>query len=724
MQDTTITRRGFLATAAGAAVATAAVGASRSAWDQAFGVNYHSDEDVREVHSTCYGCGANCGFTAYVNKGKLGKVIGDAENPSAAGKLCAIGYAYPRVAEGEDRLVEPLKRNAQGGFDPITWDQAFSEIAARVGSMQPQELAFIGDGRPTSSFYGKRLMWALGSANVYTDDAAHSLSRKAGTYAAIGAEGYTPDVEHSQMTLLVCDGALDGMRPAHIAALETARQNGAHIVMVGPVQSGDTRFASEWLGIKPGSQLALVLALSAELLRDGYDKAFVDAQGAGFDEYRAAVSSYGAKWAEGVTGLPEDSIERLAAELRNAAPACSVSLGLREGNGALYGNSGELARATALLNALLGCYNQKGGALVDVCVRPGELDGIEAVAAPNAQRVGDTDYPLAAQVGGSSAVALKAAHEGALHGVIFCETDYAADASSPSYVRSAIEGCDLSVYVGTELCETAQACQYVLPDVSYLERADLPSFVDGPVPSVVTHSAAIDVLHAGTKPLDEIFGGLAKACGVGDAFDFSLEDVARAQLESVGVSYDGAVSVGTVSLAEDAVTYGELPVWGTPSGKIEFASDTCRAAGLSASPMWVEPTHVLADGQLALASGALPVNAGGLAADDDAIAMLISKYDLSRVWLNEADAKRLGIADGDTVTLANQSDLTARVRVTNRVVPGAVFVPEGFGRTSSGEAHAKGVGVNVADLVPFAVEAAYGSGMVRDAVLTVQKAGA
>lgn len=719
MRDATITRRGFIAATAGALGAVTAAGAAGSAWDAALAANYQTSDDVELIYSSCAGCSNNCGFTAYVSEGKLGKVIGDAENPASGGKLCAIGYAYPQIVESDKRVVEPMKKNAQGTFEPISWDEAFTAIASVIGGMQPEKLAFIGNGRPTSSFYGERFMWALGSANVYSDDAARSLARKAGTYAALGFEGYTPDVAHSKMTLYLCDGALGGMYPAQLAAMQAGHENGARIVVAGPGMTGDVKFADEWLAVKPGTQLALVLALANDMLENGYDANFVAAQGVGFEEFRTAIMPYNAHWAEGITGVEANAISELAADLREAAPACSVALDRRGGNGALYGNSGELARATALLNALLGCYNQKGGALVNVAVRPGELQGITPVDAPKAERVGDRDYPLGAQVGGSAAAAIKAAHDGAISGLIFCGTDFAGDAASPEYVRSAIEGCDLSVCIDIEMSETAQACQYVLPDVSYLERDELPAFVDGPTPGVTMRNAVLAVANVATKPLQDIFCGLAKACGIGDLFDFSAEDVARAQLQSVGVSYDGAASIGSVAFHDKAVAYGELPAWNTPSGKVEFASEACKVAGVSAAPTWVEPSNMSTEGQFALVSGSLPINSGALAGSVESLALIAAKYDLSRVWLNVQDANRLHVASGDAVTLVNQTERKATVRVTDCVMPGVVFVPSGFGRSKSGDD-----GVNVADLVPFAIEPAYGAGMVRDAALTVQKAGA
>ena len=45
----------------------------------------------------------------------------------------------------------------------------------------------------------------------------------------------------------------------------------------------------------------------------------------------------------------------------------------------------------------------------------------------------------------------------------------------------------------------------------------------------------LEPIHPETKPCDEIFAGLAEACGVGEYFPFTVEELAAAQLETVGV---------------------------------------------------------------------------------------------------------------------------------------------------------------------------------------------
>ena len=114
-------------------------------------------------------CSSKCGFTGYVEDGVLTKMIGDVAHPYCAGNACARGYGYAQIAYSKDRLTDPLKKNAQGKFEAISWDQAYSEISEKINEIienhGPEALAMVQDPRPSGKYYTTRFMNALGSAN-------------------------------------------------------------------------------------------------------------------------------------------------------------------------------------------------------------------------------------------------------------------------------------------------------------------------------------------------------------------------------------------------------------------------------------------------------------------------------------------------------------------------------------------------------------------------------
>ncbi|MEG2982342.1 MAG: molybdopterin dinucleotide binding domain-containing protein, partial [Raoultibacter sp.] len=100
-------------------------------------------------------------------------------------------------------------------------------------------------------------------------------------------------------------------------------------------------------------------------------------------------------------------------------------------------------------------------------------------------------------------------------------------------------------------------------------------------------------------------------------------------------------------------------------------------------------------------------------------------YDLTRVWLNAAVAAQLGIADGDEVEITSDSHVgKARVKVTQRMNPTALFMPSHYGCSVPEQHIAYNVGPRQMDFVPFHIEPAYGSAMTQEVMVTVKKVGA
>ncbi|MFR2030436.1 MAG: molybdopterin-dependent oxidoreductase [Collinsella sp.] len=84
-----------------------------------------------------------------------------------------------------DRILHPMRRRADGsGFDAISWDEAFAQIAARLGEIVdghgPRALGMTLGVPSFDRYWGYRLMHALGSPNVYGADGACEVSRLTG----------------------------------------------------------------------------------------------------------------------------------------------------------------------------------------------------------------------------------------------------------------------------------------------------------------------------------------------------------------------------------------------------------------------------------------------------------------------------------------------------------------------------------------------------------------
>ena len=93
------------------------------------------------------------------------------------------------------------------------------------------------------------------------------------------------------------------------------------MVVVDPRLTVTASKADRWLAIRPGTDMALGLALIHHILDQGlHDRQFCDAWVLGWERWRDFIlaAGYTPDWAEPITTIPADEIRRLAEEMAGA----------------------------------------------------------------------------------------------------------------------------------------------------------------------------------------------------------------------------------------------------------------------------------------------------------------------------------------------------------------------------------------------------------------------
>ena len=727
--NSSVTRRTFLkGSAATAALAATGAGVcSLGAW-QAEVAHAEGSYERKEGASLCNGCSSKCGLVATTLGGQLFTLRGSDVHPYAKGTICGRGHGVAQIAYSDERLTQPMRRAADGSFEAIDWDTAFSEIGAKVKDILakngPEALAIVQDPRPSGKEYSKRFINALGSANIYTHGAACNSSKEAGFAQTIGTGNFSVDFGNSKMVVFIGRSYGDGIRPSSVQSLAAAADKGTRIVIVDPRLNNSGIFATDWVSIKPGTDLAFLLGICNVLIEeDLYDHEFVEQNAVGFDEFAAQAKEYTPAWAEQQCGVPAATIEEIARALAKAAPAAAVEASWRAAFGCAHQNSFDTARAVTAVNALLGSWGAKGGALLTSSPKAGDIDKQKFPSAPKpeAKRVGDKEYPLAPSGMGSNLAVLQAALDGAMKGVFFYNSNAVQGYAQPKVWREGLEKTDLVVTIDVQMSETALASDYVLPECTYLERMELPEFIGGKKHYVAMRTQVLEPIHPETKPCDEIFAGLAEACGVGEYFPFTVEELVAAQLETVGVSLDELKEKGIVELSDPGFEY-KTPKFKTPTEKFQFSSEAVGEAGLNPvigwTPRLVEPKQ----GEFYLVGGKQGIHSHTMTQNVATMNAISREYGLERAWISAQDAADLGIADGDMIEIAS-SEHTGQVaaRVTQRMRPGVVFLPTHYGGSSPYQSRAYQFGLNMTDFVPFHMEPGTGATMSQEVAVTVRK---
>jgi len=82
----------------------------------------------------CRICEPLCGMIATVEDGGLVALRPDNDHPLSSGFACQKGIAFTEVVNDPDRVTTPLRRGA-GGFEPVSWEEAMADIAARLSQI-------------------------------------------------------------------------------------------------------------------------------------------------------------------------------------------------------------------------------------------------------------------------------------------------------------------------------------------------------------------------------------------------------------------------------------------------------------------------------------------------------------------------------------------------------------------------------------------------------------
>jgi thiosulfate reductase/polysulfide reductase chain A len=323
---------------------------------------------VSTTPTVCDMCFWKCAGHVYKEDGELWKITGNPEDLHSAGRLCTRGTGGPGAYLDPDRLKKPLMRVTIDGkqtFREAPWDVALDFIAEKMKSIAatdgPERMLMLNHGAGSSHF--RHLLRAYGSDSHAEPAFAQCRGpRDVGFRLTLGESASSPertDMANSRCIVLIGSHIGENLHNAQVQTLAEALNNDVTLITVDPRFSVPAGKSKYWLPIKPGTDIALLLAWMNVLITEGlYDKDFVERYTTGFDQLARHVQDYTPEWVYLETGIKPDVIRQTAREMAKAAPATLVHPGR---HAVWYGDDTQRSRAIAMLNALLGSWNRKGG---------------------------------------------------------------------------------------------------------------------------------------------------------------------------------------------------------------------------------------------------------------------------------------------------------------------------------------------------------------------------
>ena len=621
------------------------------------------------IKTTCpRDCYDACGIAvAKRADGKI-KVLGDPDHPVSRGALCgkcAIAYNGAWL-DPKLRLTRPLKRvgpKGEGRFEPVSWDAAFGEIAARLkgivaagGAETIWHSHYTGTCSMIAGGFPQRFLNRLGAGEIDPDSICNAAGHLALQYMyGTSTEGFDPRMASRAKSIVIW-----GANP-HASAPHQHKhwihETEAKLIVVDPVKHPTAAAAHLHLQPFPGSDAALAFAFAHVLRREGMiDRAFLAQHAIGWEELEPEIARCTPEWAAPITGVPAADIEA-AARLFGAGPALLwMGQGLQR-----QPKGGNVFRAVAMLSAFKGDFGKPGAGFLFLNggARRG-LDG-DYVEAPHLRA---RPKRVASHM---DLVRLLSDPEQS-RGLITWNINIAASNPRQEELHARLKREDLfHLAIDCFATDTTDFADFVLPAAGFLEFDDMvsPYFHL----SLSAQAKAIEAIGE-SLPNQEIFRRLAEAMGFNEPELFEedvmiLDTLAR---QAGLTDFASLKARGTVELFKDPVPLFPDLKFPTPSGKIELKSARAEEDGHPALPYpWADPRPE--SGHFRLLSPASPWLMNSSYHEDAKIA---EKVGPETVLLHPDDAALLSLHAGDAVAVANATGRLAMRIEVGEIVPRGV----------------------------------------------------
>ncbi|NOH95157.1 DmsA/YnfE/YnfF family dimethyl sulfoxide reductase [Vibrio sp. 99-70-13A1] len=764
-----LTRRSFMK--ASSAVGSAAVLASGvslpfKSKPVAAAVSENIEEKV--VWSACtVNCGSRCPLRMHVQNGEIKYVETDNTGNDVFGedvqvRACLRGRSMRRRVYNPDRLKYPMKRigaRGEGKFKRITWEEAYDEIG---GTMQRlikdygNDSIYLNYGTgtlggtvtkswpPAQTLIARLMNLSGGYLNHYGDYSTAQIAKGLSyTYGGWALNNSFSDLANTKLNIQF------GNNPAETRMsggglihhyVESKNLSNAKTIIIDPRYT-DTAGGREdqWIPIRPSTDAALVAGLAHVMItEDLVDQPFLDKYCVGYDETTLPASapensdykSYilgkdedGVEktpaWASKITGIPVDTIIKLAREMGTNKP-CAI----HQGWGLQRTANGELAcRAIAMLSLLTGSVGVAGGS---TGARESDINipFVRFPTVPNPIKTSISMFMWTDAIyrhdemtettdGVRGAERLANPIKMIWNYAGNCLINQHSDINRTHDILQDDKACEMIVVIDNHMTSSAKYADIILPDLTTSEQDDW--CMDGKAsnaPYFIYAQKAIEPQFE-AKSIYEMCSQLAKRMGVEQAFTEG-----RTQEEWVEHLYAETrkkdpslptfeemkdIGIYKRQYNRDYIAYEDFrkdpqanPLK-TPSGKIEIYSEQLAEIASTWKLKEDEVIHPL------------PIYADSFEGHNDPLA---EKFPLQltgfhfkarchstygnvaeikaaarqEVWINPIDANERGIKNGDMVSIFNdRGEVRIAAKVTPRILPRVVALGEGAWYTPDGQ---------------------------------------
>ena len=629
-----------------------------------------------QVRGACpHDCPDTCALLTQVQDGRAIRVHGNAAHPPTDGALCTKVSRYTERTYHPERLLQPMKRigpKGAGRFEPVSWDEALDDIAARLKAIAARDPEAIlpysyagtmgqvqGEGMAARFFH--RLGASLLDRTICAAAGGEALTQTLGGKVGMKVQFF------AESKLILIWGSNSIASNLHFWRLvQQAKREGARLVCIDPRRTETADKCHEHIALLPGTDGALALALMHELIRhDWLDHGYLAAHTLGWEALRERALLWPPERAAQVCGIPVQQIVDLARDYGTTRPAAiRLNYGMQRVRG-----GGNAARLIASLPALTGAWRHRAGGLllsssghfpVDRAAlhRP-DLLGTRRPRTINMVTIGDDLLREASSGFGPKIEAL----------VVYNSNPVAVAPESAKVAQGFAREDLFTVVLEHFQTDTADYADYLLPATTQLEHWDI-HLSYGHTDVLLNRPAIAPVGQARTNT--DIFRALAARMGFGESCLGDDDETLCRTAFGDTVPFQTLLDQGfaTLPLPDAPFAQGGFP---TPSGRCEFFSARLAAQGQDGLP-----DH-LPNYEVPGSSAAYPLAMISPPARNFLNSSFVNVKSLRDIEgeplleIHEADAAARGIRSGDVVRVFNdRGSYHCKARVSSRARAGVV----------------------------------------------------
>jgi len=443
------------------------------------------------VMTTCPFCGCGCAVRLEIKGGKAVRALPGKNRMSSRGALCVRGSYGLDFTHSKERLLRPLLRD-EGGFREVSWDEALAAAAAGLQQVKDSfgagSLAVFGSPKCSNEENYLLQMFArtvLGTNNIDNSANLYNAATREGLGASVGFPGTTNHLSALEQANVIMIAGTDPAVSAPQVAYTIKRAvkfKQTRLIVIDPRRTKLASFAQLWLRPKFGTDPVLLNAIARSIIEGGLlDTEFVVRKTDNFEAMHKALEKYTPEYAESITGVSREEIDK-AARLYAAAATSVIIFGTGITKQSRGADSVKALANLALLTANIWCRGcgiyamQKDSNAQGACdmgAIPDFLPGYQHIFNYHIRKKFERHWQksLPSKQGISAAdMFLGAGKDGKIRGMYVVGENPAASWAQTDLVRNALSSLEFLVVQDLFLSETAKLAHVVLPAASFAEK--------------------------------------------------------------------------------------------------------------------------------------------------------------------------------------------------------------------------------------------------------------